>query len=162
MKELTPKQKKFCEKYIELGNKLEAYRQSYNAGNMKNTTINKCVNELFSNPLITTYIEILQKRNEKKFEHDIDDSLRLDFDIINKYKLHISVLENPKSTEKQIEVAKRTIQFIGIKGFDSAMERVSKKLGFYAKDNEQNKPEIHVNWNEQKTYENPKTDNNEE
>ena len=31
MGNLTPKQEKFCQKYIEMGNASEAYRQAYNA-----------------------------------------------------------------------------------------------------------------------------------
>lgn len=149
MKSLTPKQKKFCEKYIELGNKLEAYRQSYSASKMKSTTINKCVNELFSNPLITTYIEVIQSENKKNFDHTLSDSLKLDFELINKYRKHIEVLENPKSTDEQVNVARRAILFIGIKGFDSAMDRVSKKMGFYEVDNKQKAPVIKtkVMWN---------------
>jgi phage terminase small subunit len=37
--DLTPKQLKFCEKYIELGNASEAYRQSYDAENMLDKTV---------------------------------------------------------------------------------------------------------------------------
>lgn len=38
-------------------------------------------------------------------------------------------------------------------GKEWTIEKINKHIGFYAKDNEQNKPEIHVNWNEEKTYE---------
>jgi hypothetical protein len=124
---------------------MEAYKQSYNASNMKYSTINKCVVELMNNPLITTYIDSIQKKKEEEFSHTITDSLRLDFELIERYKKHIAVLENPQSTDKEIAIAKRTIQFIGIKGFDSAMDRVSKKLGFYEKNNEQRQPTININ-----------------
>lgn len=141
-KTLTPKQKKFCEKYIELGNKIEAYRQSYVAGKMKTPSINKCVQELFLNTLITSYIDVLQKKNEKEFKHTLNDSLKLDFELIERYKKHLSVLENPESKDAEIQAAKRTMNFIGAQGFNAAMERVSKKLGFYEKDNEQKSPSI--------------------
>jgi len=36
---LTPKQQKFCYKYIETGNASKAYRQSYDTENMKPATI---------------------------------------------------------------------------------------------------------------------------
>ena len=39
MKKLTQKQEIFAQKYVEIGNQSEAYRQSYNAENMKNETI---------------------------------------------------------------------------------------------------------------------------
>lgn len=37
---LTPKQEKFAQVWHATGNKSEAYRQAYNAGNMSETTIN--------------------------------------------------------------------------------------------------------------------------
>lgn len=156
MRKLTVKQTRFCEKYVELGNKIEAYRQSYNYGKMGTATINQCVNELFKNPKITLHINELQKRNKEKFEHTLDDSLRLDFELIERYKKHLSVLENPKSDIQEVQAAKRAMHFIGVNGFNAAMERVSKKLGFYQKDNEQSKPETIINWHEERTYIEPK------
>lgn len=149
MKSLTLKQKKFCEKYIELGNKIEAYRQSYSAAKMKNASINKCVQELFLNPLITSYVDNLQKRIEKEFKHTVNDSLKLDFELIERYKNHLLVLENPKSKTTEVAAAKRAMNFIGIQGFNSAMDRVSKKLGFYEKDNAQKTPIVKTKivWN---------------
>lgn len=38
---LTPKQEKFCQLYIELGNASEAYRQSYDCQDMKSESINR-------------------------------------------------------------------------------------------------------------------------
>lgn len=37
---LTPKQERFCQTYLELGNASEAYRQSYSAAKMKPETVN--------------------------------------------------------------------------------------------------------------------------
>lgn len=137
MKELTIKQKKFCEKYIELGNKMEAYKQSYSASKMADTTINKCVQELFNNHLITTYINKLQKENVKEFKHTLTDSLKYDFALIDRYNKHLEILEDPEAKEDQLKASRRTMSFIGAQGFNAAMDRVSKKLGFYEKDNQQ-------------------------
>lgn len=38
--QLTPKQETFCLAYIETGNASEAYRQAYDAENMKPDTVN--------------------------------------------------------------------------------------------------------------------------
>jgi phage terminase small subunit len=43
---LTIKQETFCQKYIETGNASEAYRQAYDAGNMKPETVKKRASEL--------------------------------------------------------------------------------------------------------------------
>lgn len=131
---LTPKQRKFCEKFIELGNKQEAYRQSYNASRMTNSSIGKEVYILFQNPNLTHYIEELQEKAQKKFIHTIEDSLKLDYEIVERYRFHSDILNNPKSTKKNIEVAERVLKFIGIAGFNAAQERIAKKLGYYEKD----------------------------
>jgi len=44
-------------------------------------------------------------------------------------------------------------------GKEWTIEKINKHIGFYKIDNEQSKPELHVTWQEQKTYEQPKTDN---
>lgn len=131
---LTPKQRKFCEKYIELGNKQEAYRQSYNAGNMNNNSINSAVKELMRNPLINDYIAEIQEKSQKAFIHTIEDSLKLDYDMIETYNSNVAILRNMKSTKKQIEVAQRVLNYIGVSGFNAAQERIAKKLGYYEKD----------------------------
>ncbi len=58
-KKLTPKQEKFCYKYIETGNASEVYRRSYDAENMKSETVNREAKKLIDNPKITTRIETL-------------------------------------------------------------------------------------------------------
>jgi len=59
---------------------------------------------------------------------------------------------------KCIESIKQTRYGIELKlhGKEWTIEKINKHIGFYAKDNEQTKPETVINWNEQKTYEEPK------
>lgn len=133
---LTPKQKRFCEKYVECGNKSEAYKIAYNAENMTYTSINAAVYELFKNPLIVAYVGELTKENQKVFVHTLNDSLKIDFEIVEKYKRHLAIVENEKSTQKKLEVSQRVLAVIGVQGFNSAQERISKKMGFYVKDKE--------------------------
>lgn len=152
---LTIKQEAFCQAYIKSGDASKSYREVYSFKNMKPEVIHVRACELLKNSKVSVRIHelqsIAQKVSETEFKHTISDSLKLDIEIIERYKKHIAVLENPKSTDKEIEVAKRTIQFIGIKGFDSAMDRVSKKLGFYEKDNFQKNPiEMNGEWSEDK------------
>ena len=131
---LTVKQKRFCEKYVELGNKIEAYRQSYNAERMTLNSINSAVQELMKKALITNYIKEIQEKNQKEFSHTISESLKLDFEMVENYKENLAVLRNPKATKKQIEVAERVLRFIGAQGFNAAQDRIAKKLGYYEKD----------------------------
>ncbi len=57
---LTAKQGDFILAYLETGNASEAYRQAYNAENMKPETISRKAHELMGNGKITAQIEALR------------------------------------------------------------------------------------------------------
>lgn len=57
---LTPKQEKFCHKYIELGNASEAYRQSYDAAGMKPVTTRRKAAELLENGKVAAHVRALR------------------------------------------------------------------------------------------------------
>ena len=63
---LTPKQEKFCHKYIETGNASEAYRQAYNAGAMKPGTINSKACLLIAEGNITARLNELREAATKR------------------------------------------------------------------------------------------------
>ena len=76
---LTPKQEKFCYKYIETGNASEAYRQSYDAENMKPATINRKAKGLLDNGKIGARLRTLYEASQKR--HDVTvDSLTEELD----------------------------------------------------------------------------------
>jgi len=78
-KPLTPKQERFAQLYIELGNASEAYRQSYDASRMKPTTVNRKAKELLDNGKIAARIEEL--REQHRARHNVTvDSLTDDLD----------------------------------------------------------------------------------
>ena len=70
---LTPKQEKFCQLYIELGNASEAYRQSYDCSKMQTSTINTKAKELLKNGPITVRIEELQQEHRQRHNLTIDN-----------------------------------------------------------------------------------------
>ncbi|NBI13752.1 hypothetical protein GVX81_09065 [[Haemophilus] felis] len=72
---LTQKQENFCLKYIELGNASEAYRQVYNAENMKPETVNRRAKELMDNSKITARINELQTEHAKRHNITVNDLL---------------------------------------------------------------------------------------
>lgn len=72
MSGLTPKQEAFCQKYIETGNASEAYRQSYDAGNMKPESVSRKAFELLENGKITAHLETLKARQLKRHDVTID------------------------------------------------------------------------------------------
>lgn len=148
MKNLTLKQEAFTQAFVRLGDKSAAYREVYSCENMKSSTIHSKACLLSENGKVRARIEELQdiakKISETQFKHTITDSLKLDFQLINRYNKHLEILENQQSTAKEVNAAKRAMAFIKVQGFNAAMDRVSKKLGFYEKNNEQKQPVIEL------------------
>ena len=70
---LTPKQEKFCQLYIELGNASEAYRQAYDCSKMQTSTINTKAKELLKNGSITVRIEELQQAHRQRHNLTVDN-----------------------------------------------------------------------------------------
>ena len=66
MKKLTPKQEKFCQLYVELGNASDAYRQAYNVDD--NTLSHTCTNNGYKlKTQFKTHIDILKAGNNIEF-----------------------------------------------------------------------------------------------
>jgi phage terminase small subunit len=80
---LTIKQERFAQRYVELGNASEAYRQSYDASAMKPETINRSAKELLDNHKVAARIEGLQdlalKRHQVTIDRVIAEYARLAF-----------------------------------------------------------------------------------
>jgi phage terminase small subunit len=76
-RKLTPKQEKFCQLYIELGDASAAYRGAYDAKAMKPTTINRKATELMRNGIVTARIDEIRKpiqeRVAAKFEVTLEN-----------------------------------------------------------------------------------------
>ena len=71
---LTPKQEKFCQLYIELGNASEAYRQSYNCSKMTTEVINVKASELLNkNGKITVRVEELRQAHQQRHNLTVDN-----------------------------------------------------------------------------------------
>ena len=73
---LTIKQENFCLVYIETGNASEAYRKSYDASKMNESTINRAAKELMDNPKIATRIQELRKPIIDKYQITVDDLVK--------------------------------------------------------------------------------------
>lgn len=65
---MTPKKEKFAQKYLELGNASEAYRQSYNAENMSESTVWNEASKLLKNPEVAARVEEGQEKARKLHE----------------------------------------------------------------------------------------------
>lgn len=75
MAKLTPKQEKFCQKYIETGNASEAYRQSYDCENMADEAVHTEASKLLNNPKITLRLNELKTEHAKRHNTTVDDLL---------------------------------------------------------------------------------------
>lgn len=73
IKELTEKQKRFCDYYLELGNASEAYKRAYNCKN--GTTARTNANKNLQKPIIKAYLESRQKEADEKRIADADEVL---------------------------------------------------------------------------------------
>lgn len=92
---LTPKQEKFCQLYIELGNASEAYRQSYDAEDMNQNTVNRNAKALLDNNKITTRLDEIRKEHAKR--HNITvDTLLLELEEARKLALNLEIQERPQ------------------------------------------------------------------
>jgi len=72
---LTPKQEGFCLTYIETGNASEAYRQNYEAGAMKETTINRNAKAMLDNSKIAARLAELRKPAVEKAQVTLETHL---------------------------------------------------------------------------------------
>lgn len=73
---LTPKQDNFCRLYIELGNASEAYRQSYDAEDMNDHTVNRKAKELLDNGKIAARLEQIRSDHMKRHNLTVGDLLK--------------------------------------------------------------------------------------
>ena len=82
---LTLKQEKFCLVYVETGNASEAYRQSYNAGKMKEATINRKAVEMFENGKITARLKDVSEQHQNRHNITIDSLTERQLRVYNKH-----------------------------------------------------------------------------
>lgn len=73
---LTPKQEAFALAYVETGNASEAYRRSYEAGDMSAEAIQVEASRLRDHPKVALFIEAMQEENKARHRLTVDDLLR--------------------------------------------------------------------------------------
>ena len=70
---MTPKQEKFCQLYVELGNASEAYRGAYNTERMKPESINVNASKLLADAKIALMIGELKAHHAERHDMTVDD-----------------------------------------------------------------------------------------
>lgn len=76
MRRLTPKQEAFAQIYIEISNASEAYRQAYNAGNMRLDTIHVKASQLLKNDKVAVRLAELREGHRKRHEVSVDSIIK--------------------------------------------------------------------------------------
>jgi hypothetical protein len=112
-KKLTAKQDKFARLVAEGKTQADAYREAYNASNMKPETIHKRASELFLDGVVAGRIDELKKEFTKKL------------DIVST----ITVERQIKYTQKAIQECLKTGDF---NNYLKAMDMQNKLIGLYA------------------------------
>lgn len=74
---MTPKQEKFCQLYIELGNASEAYRQAYEPKKMSANAIGVEACKLLDNPKVALKVAELKARHAERHEMTVDEIARM-------------------------------------------------------------------------------------
>lgn len=75
IKDMTPKQEQFARLYVETGNASEAYRQAYNADNMKPETVTNEAYKLLQDPDISAMVDGLKEEARQRHAVTVDDLL---------------------------------------------------------------------------------------
>jgi len=106
---LTIKQERFCMVYIETGNASEAYRQAYNAENMKEASINVNASKLLTDAKIALRIKELKSGHTKRHELTIDDLVKQ----LEEARQVALALENPQCSAA-ISATMGTAKLLGL------------------------------------------------
>ena len=121
MSKLTPKQEKFCNLYVELGNASEAYRRSYSCKRMKDETINNKAYQLLQRGDIRARVKELQAELKAKSDYKKEDALKSLVDIANANVADFIQIAEDETTEVENggkTINKSTTQVILIKSLD--------------------------------------------
>lgn len=138
---LTNKQEIFCKEVLKQDTYSDAYRIAYVVKNMTDKQINEEASLLMKNPKVAQRVKELKSKIESKDLYTLEKSIKRDLKLIERYEAALDVLEDLKSKSKDIQAAERTIRYIGVTGYNSAQDRLSKQHGFNEKDNSQSKSE---------------------
>jgi|GEM_PF-2861088 phage terminase small subunit len=142
---LTTKQEKFCQEVVIQPTYSDAYRLAYDCSKSTPESVNVRASELMANSKIVVRVKELKSKLENIVLYTLSESVARDKNLIEKYESCLEVLQSDTSTDKQIDVANRVMRAIGVTGYNSAQDRLSKQHGFYEKDNTQKTPLIKPN-----------------
>lgn len=171
---LTIKQENFARAYVRLGDKSAAYREAYNAENMKDETVNRKAFDVFNNGNVRARISQLQDEAGERHDITVDKLIKewaklaftdlpdvLDFAggamTLTDFK-NLSPAQRAciKKFKAKTEVALKyddhgnptptPVDLVEVEFYDKqvALLNLGKHIGFYEKDNFQKKQTSHI------------------
>ena len=130
---LTPKQERFCNLYVELGNSSEAYRQAYDVKeNTKDETIWVNASKLLSDTNVILRVEQLRKDLREQNKLSQQDIIDYHMEIVDWYR-ELKELARQKNLSKEDKARVYMLKDL-IKGSDyrGSLDSITKMLGLNA------------------------------
>lgn len=129
---LTKKQEIFAQEVVKQPTLSAAYRIAYDTSNWTDESVNVQASKEMTNPKIVLRVNELKQELQNKFIYTLEQSIKRDLNLIERYEAALDVLENKDANAKDVEVAERLIKHIGATAYNSAQDRISKQSGFYS------------------------------
>lgn len=146
-KDLTPKQAKFVEYYLEIGNASEAYRRAYDVKKATPKSVNECASKLMADPKVASRIAEINQKAVEQSGMTIAEWIK---EVRRLSTVDPRKLSHPDGRPKMLHeldddtaaaIASVEVGVDGIKykfwDKNAALEKVGKHLGAYEKDNKQ-------------------------
>ena len=133
MKKLTPKQEKFANLYVELGNASEAYRQAYDCSNTKDGVVWVKASELLSSGNVSVRVESLREELKKKHSITKEWILQQHLEIIDWYKELKELAKRKDLTKAEISRVYMLKDLIKGSDFRGSLDSLTKMFGLNEK-----------------------------
>tara|TARA_R110000851_G_scaffold176531_2_gene323213 strand:- start:269 stop:715 length:447 start_codon:yes stop_codon:yes gene_type:complete len=140
MNKLTPKQEKFCNLYIELGNASEAYRQAYNVIDALSSTITENASRLLASSNVSARVAELQESVKETHSITRDYIVKGLLEIISDADYTFNLGKDSKLTKDDSKAFYRIMQQTKNTDKLRALETLAKMLGL----NEPEKIDLNV------------------
>lgn len=125
MKKLTVKQERFAQKYIELGNASEAYRQSFDASRCTDKSVHELASKMLKREEVGLKVEQLQKEHAERHAVTIE-SLTMELEEARS----MAIIEKQNAAAVSATMGKAKIHGIGSEKVDANVNVTIKNYDF--------------------------------
>lgn len=134
MKKLTPKQEKFCQLYVELGNASDAYRGSYDCSKTKDNVIWVKASELLHSGNVSVRVEEIRKDLAESNKVTRDDIVQGHKKIIKAWEDLWELGEKDELTPNEQKRFYLLKEMVKGSDYNKAYSEISKLTGAYEPD----------------------------